>query len=241
MKEGITIEKAKEDYNPRKAFQIMINDKPYQIWSIDGLEHENGKWNGTPTTWWLEYSDAEKERELIPFVDKMVHRVCWGIDYKQFNTSKYKWDEWSISSRGACTISANGKEVYKFHSHDLGYALAKAQTTIVIISEHPYNFINPSEEKGRKIWYYGIPATIEPSDYHPGEISICPDYSTGIDENQWWKLYKERSQNVQPPKDIDDNLQMAELDNEQMEETRSYGKINHGDALWDGMINWFRQ
>lgn len=237
--DNITLVEAQKKYKCRKAFPLMIDGKEYQVWSIDGLEHEDGKMNGTPDTWWLDYSDDENERELVPYVDKMIHRICWDVNYRQSNVSKFKWNEWRFTSSGVCTISANGKEVYKFYSHDLGYALAKAQTTIATISEHPYNFINPSEEKGRRIWYYGIPATIEPSDYYPGEISVCPDYSTGIKENEWWKLYRERSQNVQPPEEGEDS-QMVELDNERMEEDRDYGKINHGDALWDGMINWFR-
>lgn len=233
MKESLNIEQAQAKYKCRKAFVIMINDKPNQVWNIEEFEHENGKWNGTPTTWWLDY-----QNELIPYVDKMVHRICWGIDYKQKNVSKYKWDEWSITNRGTCIISANGKPVYTFQSWDLGYAMAKAQTMIIQLTEHPYNFINPTEESDRKIWYYGLPATIKPSEHHAGEIAINPDYSAGIDEESWWKLYKDRSNNVLPNKDQDE--QEVLMDEERFEETRSYGMINHGDALWDGMINWFR-
>jgi hypothetical protein len=31
------------------------------------------------------------------------------------------------------------------------------------------------------------------------------------------------------------------MDEDDFNETKDYGVINHGDALWDGMINWFRK
>ena len=57
MKESLTLEQAKEKYNPRKIFDILIRDKPYTVYDIEGYEHEYGKWNGCPTTWWLDYSE----------------------------------------------------------------------------------------------------------------------------------------------------------------------------------------
>jgi len=31
------------------------------------------------------------------------------------------------------------------------------------------------------------------------------------------------------------------MDESDVEEYKRYGSINHGDAFWDGMINWFRK
>ena len=237
----MTLKEAQNKYECRKVFEIMIEGKPYQVWGIDKLTHENGRMNGTPDTWWLDFSqNGLEEKELIPYVDKMIHRICWEVDYKQYNNSKYKWDEWRFTSRGTCILRANGKEVYRFYSHDIGYGLAKAQTTIVKMMEHPYNFLNPSEEDGRKIYYYGLPAFVRPSNGNPGEISIDPDYSTGIEESQWWEFYRLRSQPVQKPKDPED-AQFVEMEEERLAETREYGYINHGDVFWDGMIDWFRK
>jgi hypothetical protein len=31
------------------------------------------------------------------------------------------------------------------------------------------------------------------------------------------------------------------MDESDVDEHKRYGSINHGDAFWDGMINWFRK
>ena len=128
--------------------------------------------------------------------------------------------------------------VYSFGACDLGFAMSKAQYYVTLISEHPYNFFDPEKEKGRRIWYYNLPATIEPSDYDPGNIRIRPDYIGEFKgkKNQWkwWKEYYERSRYM--------SLSNTEsLDEEHLEEAREIGWINHGDALSDGNINWFRE
>lgn len=247
----MTLSDATEKYGkPRKIFDLMIDDEPYPVYSIDGYEHPNGKWNGCPDTWWLDLSEPPvkgeitPEKELIPYVDKGVNRICWEVRFKQKNYAKFKWDDWNISSSGQCQIYANGKLIYSFGSRSVDYALAKAQYMMVNLTEHPFNFFNPGEEKGRKIWYYGLPAIIEPG-YDPGNIRVVPDY-TDIDQDSWWDLYKVRSHpiDLKKPKQEEENYsdkQDREMDEDRFNETREYGTINHGDALWDGMINWFRK
>jgi hypothetical protein len=247
----MTLSEAGKKYGkPRKIFDIMIDDKPYPVYSIDGYEHPNGKWNGCPDTWWLDYSEhpikggITPESDLVPYVDKGVNRICWEIRFKQSNYSKFKWDDWDIRSSGQCQIYANGKQVYSFGSRSVDYALAKAQYLMVNLMEHPYNFLNPEEERGRKIWYYGLPATIEPG-YTRGDISIVPDYSD-IEQEEWWDLYKLRSHHVNikksnPEEENYTEKQDREMDEDRFNETKEYGVINHGDALWDGMIEWFRK
>jgi hypothetical protein len=245
----MTLSAAAEKYgNPRKIFDIMIDDRPYPVYDIDGYEHPHGKWNGCPDTWWLDFSDPvvkgeiNPEKDLVPYIDEGVNRICWEVRFKQKNHAKYKWDEWDIRSSGQCQIYANGNEIYSFGSRSADYALAKAQYLMVSLMEHPYNFINPDQEKGRKIWYYGLPATIEPM-YDSGNIMVYPDY-TDIDPKKWWEQYQIRKNPIdlaksgeEQEKERDDR----ELDEEHFNETKDCGKINHGDALWDGMINWFRK
>jgi hypothetical protein len=242
-------QKTKEgkEFGIRKAFDILIDDIPYPVYSIEGYNHPNGEWNGTPTNWWLDYSDYEPSeyhrngniRELIPFVDKGVNRICWEINFKQKNRVKYKWDEYDIRRSGHCVIKANGREIYQFSTFDVSYALAKAQYLMINLLEHPFNFLKPEEESGRKIWYYGLPAIVEPSSFYPGEIKVKPDY-TEIEEKKWWDLYWERSQPVLSPETKDDTEDFSR-NQERFEETKDCGSINHGDVLWDGMINWFRK
>lgn len=233
MVKEITIEEAKKEFKCRPAFKILIRDREHQVWNITGYHHKNGEWNGTPTEWWVELEGGS----LVPYVNIGNHRICWEINFKQSNTVKVKWDDVSIRGNGTCVLKANGREVYSFQCSDLHYAMIKAQKLTVDLVEHPYNFLNPEEEKGRRIWYYNLPARIQPSEYHPGEIRIIPDY---IDEYKghknhwmWWRDYYERSR-YKGDKDFSSN------EEERLEEAREMGGINHGDVLWDGNIGWFR-
>ena len=243
----LTLQQAKNQFgedNIRKIFEIQIYEKMYPVYSIEGYEHNLGKYNGCPDTWWLDYSQYDTEignpeRELIPYIDKGVHRVCWRVDYEQHNSTKYKWDEWDIRNGGICKIYANGKPVYKFHYRELKGALAAASNKIDEMIEHPFNFINPEEENGRKIWYYGLPAKILLG-YEPGEIKIEPDYSY-IPESEWWKELEKRQTNVTPKYIDEEDNDDIKIEKEHFEESKDYGIINHGDVFYDGMIKWFRK
>lgn len=257
-KENLTLAQAKEKYGKsegapvervNKIFDIMIDGKLYPVYSIPGYEHQLGKSNGCPDTWWLDYSDYEATsdedgdihepyiRELVPYIDLGTHRICWEIRYRQFNRMKYKWDEWDIRNGGTCEMYANGKLVYKFYAREIGYALSRAQSLEVILLEHPFNFLNQEEESGRKIWYYGLPATIRLGS-EPGEIGIVPDYSY-MSQKEWWDNLEEKKKKIKP-KDHKENEDDV-LDKEYFNEDRRFESwISHGDALWDGMIWWFR-
>jgi len=253
--ENYTLEHAREKFgkgNVREIFQIRIYDKMYSVYAIDGYEHQLGKSNGCPDTWWLDYSNYEPEtepdglknnpiiRELIPYIDRGVHRVCWGVSYEQYNSTKYKWDEWDIRNGGIVTITANGKPVYKFHYRDLQGALIEASSKIQKMGEHPFDFIRQEKEEGRKIWYHGLPATIRLG-YEPGEIKIRPDYSY-LSPKEWWDELERRESKVFSKQRIHtpDEVQDIEMDKEHFLEHKDYGEINHGSAFYDGMINWFR-
>lgn len=249
MNKELRLEEAIEKYGKEKVrpiFQIRIRDKMYQVYSIEGYEHNLGKNNGCPDTWWLDYSDYGTEydiddayiniRPLIPYIDNGVHRTCWGVEYQQYNTTKYKWDEWNLYNGGVCKITANGKEVYQFNHSDLNGALVNAQVLIEKMMNHPFNFIKPEEEIGRKIWYYGLPAKILLG-HRNGEIQIEPDY-TYLSSTEWWNELERRRSRITPKenaKDDDDRL-----NKEYFEETKDFGIINHGDVFHDGMIWWFR-
>ena len=233
MEKQITIKEAKSKFSRcREVYKILIGDTEHQVWDIDGYEHDYGKWNNEPPTYWIEMEGGI----LDPFIRNGVHRICWEINFKQSNYTKHKWGSTDIRSSGKCVIKANGREIYSFGASEMGFAMSKAQYFETLISEHPYNFFEPEKEKGRRIWYYNLPATIEPS-YNPGEIRIRPDYIGEFKgkKNQWkwWKEYYERSRY----KGFGDT---ETHDEEHLEESREIGWFNHGDALWDGNIRWFR-
>ena len=238
----------------QKIFEIMIYDELYPVYDIGGYEHDYGKWNGCPTTWWLDYSKVDtqtgerEERELVPYIDKGVHRVCWEIHYKQSNTTKHKWDELNIRSSGVLKIMANGKHVYTIRNWDLDSALTSARATIEKMVSSPYDFLNPEKENGRKIWYYNLPATVR-NGYEPGEIGIEPDYSYMSPES-WWSELERRKTKITPvnweevnkvePSINGSDDEDVDWQRNNLAEYRDYGSINHGDAFSDGNIWWFR-
>lgn len=238
----------------RKLFDIHINDKPFPVFSIDGKEHNYGKSNGCPDNWWLDYTKDEegnyleqdgsqllvemngKERNLIPYIDKGVHRICWEITYKQGNLMKYKWDDYDIRSYGTCIMRANGRDVYKFRHNDLQGAMVHVQHLSEKLLYHPYNFFEPEKDDGKKIYFKSLPAFVR-TGYEVGEIRIEPDYSV-LPKEKWWKIYNlfdsrayESADSIFSDDDdrFDDNIedQMADM-------------INWGDALSDGHIYWYR-
>jgi len=227
----------------KKCFDLLVDGVKCPVWDIEGYEHESGKLNGTPSTWWLEIIPSrddddeeddedrdEQENELIPYVDRGTHRICWEIVFKQSNHIKHKWGDSDVRSSGKCIMSANGKEIYQFNSSNIGYAMSKAESLMTELLEHPYNFLDQESEDGRKIWYYGLPAKVYSRSYPSGEIWIHPDL-TDMDADEWWNKYAERYSMMNPS---------GRDAKERVEEWKSFGKIGHGDALWDKMINWFR-
>lgn len=241
----------------RKVFDIYINDKPFPVFNIEGKEHNLGKANGCPDTWWLDYTRDEEgnyfpektnslltemtgsatERQLLPYIDKGVNRICWEISYKQGHTMKYKWDDCDIRSYGICTMKANGREVYKFRHSDLQAAMREVQNLEEKLISHPYNFFHPENDDGRKIYYKSLPAFVR-TGYEVGEIKIEPDYSV-LPKEKWWRIYELFNERKYESADSifrDDAL----IHNDHLEECKRNDMINWGDALSDRWIDWFR-
>lgn len=224
-------------YGVHKVFNVYINDKPHDVYHVDGYEHDLGKNNGEPCEWWLDYStEVNPERELVPYLDRGVHRVCWEIRYKQRNYTKHKHGSWRINNTGLCEIFANGKHVYTLVGTNLGSVLSNAHVMTEKLLYHVYDFINPENDNGRKIYYYGLPATVRTGSA-PGEIWVYPDYEK-ITASRWWEIYAERKMPVDEDPGPREDREMEQSDTD---EHKRYGSINHGDAFWDGMINWFRK
>lgn len=225
----------KEQLKMHEIFEVYINNHLYPVWSIEGKCH--GGWNGGPKEWWLWYSkeppnikDLEDDR-WVSYEDKIIPRIVWEIDYKQRTSSKVKWGDHMFSQSGYCNMIANGKIVYAFHSRTLEYALAKVVTLQVRLLEHPFDFLNPEKEDGRKIWYKGQPATIETLKSEPWEIRIKPDTE---DLESWWNSVISLST---IGCDDQEKCRLTEY----WQEWKDYGEINHGPVLADGNINWFRK
>jgi hypothetical protein len=223
----------------RKEFDVVIYDKVYEVFDIKDKEHEG--LNGEPKTWWIYMADKLPEG-LLPPIDSenwkpyhvSIKRIVWDIVFHQTNTTKEKWNDTQFNNNIRCEIHANRKPVYSFGTFDMAFAFAKAQYLMTVICEHSYNFLNPEVEKGRKIFFYGLPALVYPSS-HPGEISIHPDYAV-LKKDEWWKLYKQRHTKINKPAD-----EWDEMEAEDMAESMRDDRINWGDALSDGNIDWHRK
>lgn len=136
---------------PRKLFKTLIRGKVHWIYSRQ-VEHQYGKLNGCPDTWWLliKYDD---EYEWTPWIDKAGTRPCWEITVRQDNYIKHKYGGSDIRSTCHVDMKCNGEVVYEFGCNDINYAMSKSQYKMIEMMEHPFNFMNPQEEIGRRIWF----------------------------------------------------------------------------------------
>lgn len=235
----------------RKIFDIYINDKPYPVYDIENKHHNLGRYNDSPTTWWLLFdndhaepkliNEMEENSKLIPYLDRGVHRICWEINYKQTNYVKYKWDDYDVRASGECILKANGREVYKFRTSDIMYAMSNVQVLIGKIISHSYNFLEPEKDDGRKIFFCGLPAFVYKG-HEVGEIRIKPDYSK-LNKKSWWQkynFYNSHHENYAGLPDDESEEDFEDFMTESLEYQDS-DEINWGDALQDGKIWWFRK
>lgn len=225
--------------NPRKAFTIIVNKKEYDVWNIPDKHHK--PLNNEADTWWLYYSDRMPEG-MIPPLDSehwlpyhvSMKRRLWDIHIEKYQTTKVKWDELTFRSGYRIKMFCDNKPIYSFGTHDLDFALQKIGYLQVVLSEHPYNFFDQESEKNRKIYWYGLPAFVNPREF--GEIWIVPDYSK-IPKKDWWVELKRRSSNADGVVD----KEWEEIEKENFNESMTRDSINWGDALSDGHIDWFRR
>ncbi len=227
--------------NIRKIFTVVINKNEYDVFDIDSKEHDG--YNDVPKTWWL-YHSSRLPSDLLPPIDSDywkpynagILRRLWDIRITQHNTTKEKWDDTRFNSHTNVEMWCNQKLIYSFGTggKHLDYAMAKIQYLQVELSEHSFNFFEPESENGRKICWYGLPATIKVKS-NTWEISIIPDYAAGLAKDAWWKEYANRKTKYTKSDDFD------EMDREQYNEDKENDRINWGDALSDQHIYWFRK
>lgn len=232
----------------RKAYTVIIHDKERDVWDIEGKELDCG--NGEPLTYWV-YMGERLPDGIAPPIDSdnwvhyhaSIQRHLWDIKFTQTNTTKEKWGSTHFRNHTHVEMWCNKKLIYSFGTtgtpSGLSFAMAKVQYLQTMLSEHCFNFFNSQEENGRKIFWKGLPATVKVSTHSSWEIGIVPDYTAGLDKEQWWAELKSREALLGKRKfdDEDDEQSDREDFNEQKE--RDY--INWGEALSDQHIDWFRK
>lgn len=229
----------------RWAFDILLRGKIYGVYDIESKPHDD---NGEESTYWIFQSD--KPESGNPPIDsphwephsRYIERLCFDIQFKQHTYSKEKWDETNYRNTTSCKIICNNRPIYEFAtiggSNGLSYAMAKSQYLITQIFEHPFNFLYPEKEDGRKIWWHGLPAFVKVwRKDNPWEIGIVPDYSS-LNKDAWWAELSRRETKLTqlPPDDIDE----VEADKGDFEDSKREDFINWGDALSDQHIDWSR-
>lgn len=233
---------------PRKIFPVTINDKIYYVYDIEGKKHEPQ--NGEPDTWWLYFSSKLPEGTIPPIDSESwvpyhcsIQRLNWNITFKQTTTTKEKWGDIHFRSSTYCEMWCNNKLVYAFPTtggdRGMAFAMAKAQYLQTMLCEHPYNFLDAEVENGRKICWYGLPATIKVKS-STWEIGVIPDYTAEFNKDEWWAELERKEKKWTGP-DENDDKEMREMDDEDRKEDKNNDYINWGDALSDQHIDWFRK
>ena len=185
---NITAEAKEQLLDPvdgRKIFSTMIDGKKMWVYRRNE-EHQDGERNGTPNNWWLKYDRSDGYYDWVPWVDKLTKRPCFEIKIREGNHMKYKWDEWNIKGGVYCEIILNGEKVYEFRARDIEYVMAKATVLKNQILEHPFDFTNPDEMVGRKVYYREQPAIVERVILDQGCVILKKDGTGNFSKPAYW-------------------------------------------------------
>lgn len=147
---------------PRKLWKIQnYNGEMLQVWNIPSKPHNMGIWNDmTSPTYWI-----EMEGELHPALLRDISPYSFEMTVKEYNRVriKQKWGSNSCMANMAYegTLKLNGRVVYKENYNSRELLVAEMERLRVLITEHPFNFLEPDSEIGRKVWWKRQPAIVE--------------------------------------------------------------------------------
>ena len=121
----------------KMGWDTFVYKQPHDVYRIDDYVHTLGGKMGENPYWCCPMGEKPTYENLMEFGG---HSVCWGIEYKEYNTSKTKWGSTSVRDHGKAIVKRNGKAICCFGCRKAGYGLAKAQVALVELQEHPINF-----------------------------------------------------------------------------------------------------
>lgn len=161
-------------------WDVTVKGKPYDVYRVDGYYHRIGGRHGNNDYWCCPAGETLTYANALEYDGESAR---YGIKAEPINYISSKWSEDSIERSVRITITRNDKEFYGFVCRDLSYGVAKAQTLIVKIEEHPINFNDRDYIKkdiiGRKIWWRNQPAIIESWVEGQACIIVKPDFNDG--------------------------------------------------------------
>lgn len=171
------------------GWDLVIDKKPYDVYFIGGFNHSIGGTVGENAYYCCPHKEKITIDNMLLFCGK--HAPKWEIRWAPSLYHKNKWGESRIEYRGIWSIYRNDELFLDGGGRDIGYGLAKAQTTLVELQEHPigFHFRNWKDEViGRKVWYKNQPGVVKSIIMH-GQLAvmIMPD---GIDKFEQLNQYK---------------------------------------------------
>lgn len=171
--------------------EILIRGFKYELWSLNDREpHSFGTMNGESGHLWVKESEPSslnhRTDPWIPWLDKSGNRDCWGINIKDGNSMKFKWENYRIDKHTSAYITLNNKQVYEIHGRDFDFCYNDARSKIYQLKNLSLiiNLKDISKEKGRKIFYKSMPSIIDII-FEDGGMMIKPD-CTEEDKEYWW-------------------------------------------------------
>lgn len=139
-------------------WDVVVNNVPYQVVSIEGYVHTVGGKRGLNDLWMYPRAEEPSYQNLVEYTGDGCG-VCWGIKYEPHNYLKTKWDETECRTSGGATVTRNGQTFYFCRG-----GIIEAMNMLRTVDGHPADLNQIDFDKkleGRKIWYRSQPAVIQ--------------------------------------------------------------------------------
>lgn len=163
-------------------WDLVIKNKPYDVYRIPGFIHCIGGKYGENDYWCCPRDEEPTYDNLIEFNGEPVR---WAIETRSNNYITSKWGETEVNHSYWIIITRNGEQFYEFGCNNLPYGLAKAQVLLTEISEHPIYFNEIDYDKrymiGRKVKFRDEPGIITHYFKDQGAVMIEADLEAGAD------------------------------------------------------------
>lgn len=142
-------------------WDVTIGDKLYSVYRVDGCVHTIGGRMYKNNLWCCPRNESLTFENAIAFRGEPVR---FGLKVNPINCVKNKYDETSMESAIKVDILRNDDIFYTFSCRDFSYGVAKAQTLIAELEEHPINFFRPDYVQhdiiNRRVYYRSEPGII---------------------------------------------------------------------------------
>lgn len=151
------------------------DDKPLTVYKLENYIHSIGGHYGDNNYWCCYRNETPTYKTLMEFAGNPCN---WGIEIKENNYHKFKYNEHEILCNVKICITRNKNVFYSFNANNFDYGLVKARKLLFEINEHPIYFNEIDYQNqiiGRKIYFEKMPCIIESYTIGSDSIIIKPD------------------------------------------------------------------